>query len=118
MSTNEMLDRASRDSMSYPSKNDPRSHEFVAIQNSAYVYTNSRESTANGKASAPINLNPFSVTFTESALETILSGKFANYPGQDDIISDEVVKNIEEGIADINSGRTYTSDQVKKMLGL
>ena len=104
--------------MSYPSKNDPRNHEFVAIQNGAYVYTNSREPVANGKASAPINTNPFSVTFTESALETILNGEFDNYHDQDDIISDEVAKNIEEGIVDINSGRTYTSDQVKKMLGL
>ena len=37
---------------------------------------------------------------------------------QDDVLSDEVIKNIEEGVADIKSGRVYTSDQVKKKLGL
>ena len=51
-------------------------------------------------------------------METILNDKFANCPDQDDRISDEVAKNIEDGIADINSGCPYTSDQVKKMPGL
>ena len=37
---------------------------------------------------------------------------------QDDILSQQVIKNIEEGIADIKAGRVYTSDQVKKRLGL
>ncbi|MEX0855829.1 MAG: hypothetical protein WD018_08725 [Nitrosopumilaceae archaeon] len=37
---------------------------------------------------------------------------------QEDLLSDEVIKNIEEGIADIKAGRVYTSDQVKKKLGL
>jgi predicted transcriptional regulator len=35
-----------------------------------------------------------------------------------DVPSDEVFKNIEEGVADIKAGRVYTSDQVKKKLGL
>lgn len=34
------------------------------------------------------------------------------------IPSDEVIKNIKEGIADIKAGRVYTSDQVKRKLGL
>ncbi len=37
---------------------------------------------------------------------------------QDDVLSKEVIKNIEEGVADIKAGRVYTSDQVKKRLGL
>ena len=37
---------------------------------------------------------------------------------EDDILSDEVIRNIEEGLADIKAGRVYTSDQVKRKLGL
>lgn len=37
---------------------------------------------------------------------------------QDDVLPKEVIKNIEEGVADIKAGRVYTSDQVKKRLGL
>jgi len=37
---------------------------------------------------------------------------------QDDVLSREVIKNIEEGVADIKAGRVYTSEQVKKRLGL
>lgn len=37
---------------------------------------------------------------------------------QDDILSKATIKNMEEGIADIKAGRVYTSDQVKKKLGL
>jgi hypothetical protein len=59
--------------------------------------------------------------------------KQMNYPGEtyedviirllniiqeDDVLSKQVIKNIEEGIADIKAGRVYTSEQVKKRLGL
>ena len=59
--------------------------------------------------------------------------KQMNYPGEtyetviarllkitqeDDVLSPAVIKNIEEGVADIKAGRVYTSDQVKKKLGL
>ncbi len=37
---------------------------------------------------------------------------------QDDVLSKEVIKNIEEGVADIKARRVYTSEQVKKRLGL
>ena len=37
---------------------------------------------------------------------------------EDDILSKAVIKNIEEGIADIKAGRVYTTEQVKKKLGL
>jgi predicted transcriptional regulator len=36
----------------------------------------------------------------------------------DDVLSPAVIKNIEEGIADIKAGRVYSSAQVKKKLGL
>ncbi len=37
---------------------------------------------------------------------------------EDDVLSKQVIKNIEAGIADIKAGRVYTSEQVKKKLGL
>ncbi|MCH8916293.1 MAG: hypothetical protein IIA82_10715 [Thaumarchaeota archaeon] len=37
---------------------------------------------------------------------------------QDDKLSDEVIKNIEEGVADIKAGRVYTTEQLNKELGL
>jgi predicted transcriptional regulator len=37
---------------------------------------------------------------------------------EDDVLSEHVIKNIEAGIADIRAGRVYTSEQVKKKLGL
>lgn len=37
---------------------------------------------------------------------------------EDDVLSKQVIRNIEKSIADIKSGRVYTSDQVKKKLGL
>ena len=37
---------------------------------------------------------------------------------EDDVLSKTDIKNIEEGIADIKAGRVYTSEQVKKKLGL
>jgi len=37
---------------------------------------------------------------------------------EEDFLSPSVIKNIEEGIADIKAGRVYTSEQVKKKLGL
>ena len=37
---------------------------------------------------------------------------------EDDVLSEETIKNIEEGVADIKAGRVYTSQQVKKKLGL
>ncbi len=37
---------------------------------------------------------------------------------QDDVLSKEIIKNIEEGMADIKAGRVYTSEQVKNKLGL
>ena len=36
----------------------------------------------------------------------------------DDVLSPSIIKNIEEGVADIKAGRVYTSEQVKKKLGL
>ena len=37
---------------------------------------------------------------------------------QQEELSEQTIKNIEKGIADIKAGRVYTSEQVKKQLGL
>ena len=49
--------------------------------------------------------------------ETVIARLLKNTQ-EDDILSDEVIRNIEEGVADIKAGRVYTSDQVKRKLGL
>ena len=112
-----MQDRPSQGTISYNFENYRGGLEFVAIQSGEYAYTNSRKSVTDGKISAPLNHNPFNPTFTKNTWKTIPHAQFANYD-QDSIISDVVAKNIEAGMADINSGRTYTTDQVRKMLGL
>lgn len=91
--------------------------ESVAIQNSKYAYTDSKKPAADTMVSAPLLPTVFSDTFTKNISSIKLNDGSANY-SEDDIISAAVAKNIEEGVADINAGRTYTSDQVKKMLGL
>lgn len=42
----------------------------------------------------------------------------AALPVDEDELSDEAVRAIEEGIADHEAGRTYTSEEVKRELGL
>ncbi len=37
---------------------------------------------------------------------------------QDDVLSDEAIRDIEEGIADIRAGRMHTSEQIREKLGL
>jgi len=49
--------------------------------------------------------------------ETVIARLLKNIQ-EDEVLSEEVIKNIEEGIADIKAGRVYTSEQVKKKLGL
>lgn len=49
--------------------------------------------------------------------ETVIA-RLLKITQEDDVLSKAVIKNIEQGIADIKAGRVYTSDQVKKKLGL
>jgi predicted transcriptional regulator len=49
--------------------------------------------------------------------ETVIA-RLLKITQEDDVLSAEVIKNIEEGVADIKAGRVYTSDQVKRKLGL
>jgi len=49
--------------------------------------------------------------------ETVIARLVKNIQ-EDEVLSEEIIKNIEEGIADIKAGRVYTSDQVKKKLGI
>lgn len=118
MSTNGMQNNTSMGIMPHYSENDTRSIELVAAHNSEYKYTNNGKTLAIVEANAPKNFKPLDTTFTKTIQPINLNIEFANYLVQDDIISDKVAKNIEEGIADINAGRTYTTDQVRKMLGL
>lgn len=49
--------------------------------------------------------------------ETVIARLLKNTQ-EDDMLSPAIIKNIEKGVADIKAGRVYTSEQVKKKLGL
>ena len=49
--------------------------------------------------------------------ETVIA-RLLKITQEDDVLNKTIIKNIEEGIADIKAGRVYTSEQVKKKLGL
>jgi predicted transcriptional regulator len=49
--------------------------------------------------------------------ETVIA-RLLKITQEDEVLSKTTIKNIEEGIADIKAGRVYTSEQVKKKLGL
>lgn len=49
--------------------------------------------------------------------ETVIA-RLLKITKEDDTLSKAVIKNIEEGVTDIKTGRVYTSEQVKKKLGL
>ena len=63
-----------------------------------------------GEDDASKRLKPLGITFAYITWLAKPNAKLANDFNQDDMISDDVAKNIEEGVADINSGRTYTSE--------
>lgn len=45
--------------------------------------------------------------------------RLLNAVGEDEgILSEKTIRDLEEGVADIKAGRVYTSEQVKKKLGL
>lgn len=48
----------------------------------------------------------------------IVIARLLKFTQEDDVLSDKVIRNIEEGVKDIKAGRVYTSEQVKKKLGL
>lgn len=49
--------------------------------------------------------------------ETVIA-RLLKITQEDHVLSEDIIKNIEEGVADIKAGRVYTSEQVKKKLGL
>lgn len=49
--------------------------------------------------------------------ETVIARLLKNTQ-EDNVLSKAIIKNIEDGVADIKTGRVYTSEQVKKKLGL
>lgn len=44
--------------------------------------------------------------------------RLAEKEADDDVLSPETVKNIEESLKDIKAGRVYTTEEVRKRLGL
>ena len=44
--------------------------------------------------------------------------RLLKFSQQDDILSKEVIKNIEQGVADIKAGRIYTTEQLNKELDM
>ena len=55
--------------------------------------------------------------YPKEPLEHVVA-RLLNITQEEDVLSPSVIKNIEEGIADIKAGRVYTSEQVKKKIGL
>jgi len=49
--------------------------------------------------------------------ETVIA-RLLKITQEDDVLSPAVIKNIEEGLADIKAGRVYSLEQVEKELGL
>ncbi len=49
--------------------------------------------------------------------ETVIARLLKNTQ-EDNVLNKAIIKNIEDGVADIKAGRVYTSEQVKKKLGL
>ncbi len=49
--------------------------------------------------------------------EIVIARLLKNAQG-DDVLNPAIIKNIEEGVADIKAGHVYTSEQVKKRLRL
>ncbi len=44
--------------------------------------------------------------------------RLIKYSENDMILSEETIKNIEEALEDVKKGKLYSSDEVKKMLGI
>lgn len=44
--------------------------------------------------------------------------RLLKFSQQDDILTKEVIKNIEQGISDIKAGRIYTTEQLNKELDM
>ena len=57
------------------------------------------------------------MNYSEETYESVIA-RLLKIAQQDDVLNNEVIKNIEKGVADIKAGRVYTSDQVKRKLGL
>lgn len=94
--------------------------EFTTIRNNnhTYTYTHSHKSMISGNTPATIHNIPFDHTISEITCKTIPYIQLDDCFDLDDILTDDDIKGIEEAMADIVAGRTYTSEQVKKMLEL
>jgi predicted transcriptional regulator len=53
----------------------------------------------------------------KETLESVIA-RLLKAAHEDDKLSAQTIKNIEEGIADIKAGRVYTTEQLNKELGL
>ena len=55
--------------------------------------------------------------YPNEPFDDVVQRLIARMSNNDELLSPETIKDIEEGVADIKAGRVYTSDQVKKELG-
>ena len=57
------------------------------------------------------------MNYSRETYESIIV-RLLKFSQQDDILTKEVIKNIEQGVADIKAGRIYTTEQLNKELDM
>lgn len=55
--------------------------------------------------------------YPKEPLEDVVERLLEHY-AHDDVLTDQEIKDVEEGLADIKAGRVYTTEQLNKKLGL
>jgi len=55
--------------------------------------------------------------YPKEPLEDVVERLLEHY-AYDDVLTDQEIKDVEEGLADIKAGRVYTTEQLNKKLGL
>ena len=92
--------------------------ELISVHDSEYVSTNSRQVLMYRNMSGSIRSAPSIGSFAKNVLIKSHDSNLIDSADQEGILSNKAIRNIAEGMADINAGRTYTSEEVKKILRL
>ena len=71
-----------------------------------------------GNMSGSIRSAPSIGSFAKNVLIKSRDSNLIDSADQEGILSNKAIRNIAEGMADINAGRTYTSEEIKKILRL